>query len=578
MIKKLFLLVLLTVSSMNLSAQSIGMIGSFTGSSWATDIPMATTDNENYNIPQFTFLENCELKFRQDGAWAINWGAADFPSGVGTNNGANIPVPAGTYNVSINILTGAYLFVPVALGYPVIGFHGGFNQFGDRVNMVTADGIAYVKTDYYFNEPGAKFLNDATPPVMWGAAAFPSGTATVGGPTIPLTPGYYNIDLNYNNGQYNFVEVPVGIIGTATEIGDTSTDIPMISTDGGVTFSLNANLTGGAWIKFRTNFSWSKNWGGTAFPIGVASVNDGIDPPTIPVGVSGNYNITFNRLTGDYNFNLLSSAYPQVEALGTFTTDGVNAATLNGDEYKIDDYYFEAATGLKFALTNDNTTFWGNTAFPMGTATLGGGEIPVPIGNFNVMFNKATLAYDFTPTPISITGDAALGWGQDVYLTSTDNGINFTGSNIVLTAGSLKFRSNSAYTKAWGSTAFPSGTSSLTEPANIVITAADAGTYNVTFNRVTGDFTFVPSVASVNQFGKNAVNVFPNPTNNVWNFASKNNTIETVTIADISGKTIFSNNVNALDFAVNAASFSNGIYFATVTSGKNTATYKLVKN
>ena len=570
MIKKLFLLVLLTVSSINLNAQSIGMIGSFAQSGWATDIVMNTTDNDNYTLSAFTFLANCELKFRQDGAWAINWGFNTFPSGVGVQSGQNIPVPAGTYDIAFNKTSGAYSFTAVVLNLPVVGFHGGFNQFTDRVDMVTADGVAYVKTDYYFNAAGVKFLNDANPPVMWGADAFPSGTATVGGPTIPLTAGYYNVDLNYTTGAYNFVEVPVAIIGDA--IIDFSTDIPMTSTDGGVTFTIdNVDLIGGKKFKFRTNFSWSTNWGCDTFPGGTA-VQSGND---ILVDVSGTYNITFNRLTLAYTAVLTSSAFPLVEALGTFTADGVNASTLNGDEYKIDDYYFSAATGLKFALTDDNTTFWGNTAFPMGTATLGGGEIPVPVGNFNVMFNKTTLAYDFTVTPVSITGDGALGWGQDLYLTSTDNGINFTGSNITLTAGSIKFRSNSNYTKAWGATTFPTGTAALTEQANILVTA---GTYNVTFNRVTGEFNFQDITASVNQFGKDAVNVYPNPTNSVWNFASKNNTIETVTIADIAGKTIFSKNVNALDFAVNAASFSNGIYFATVKSGQNTATYKLVKN
>lgn len=567
MIKKLFLLVLLTVSSMNMSAQSIGVIGAFNG--WAADVVMNTTDNDNYTLSAYTFLSTGELKFRQDGAWAVNWGANTFPSGVGTQGGANIPVPAGTYDIAFNKTTGAYSFTAVVLNFPVIGFNGGFNQFTDRVDMITADGVAYVKTDYYFNAPGVKFLNNATPPVMWGATAFPSGTAVVDGPTIPLTAGFYNVDLNYTTGAYNFVEVPVALIGDGAV--DFSTDIPMISTDGGVTFTLNMDLIGGKTVKFRTNFNWATNWGGTAFPNGVG-VPNGND--NIPVDVSGNYDITFNRLTLAYTFTLTSSLYDLVEAVGPFTADGVNAGTLDGITYKVDDYYFAEPTGLKFALTNDNTTFWGSTAFPMGTATLGGGEIPVPAGNFNVMFNKTTLAYDFAVTPISITGDGALGWGQDVYLTSTDNGINFTGSNIALIDGSIKFRSNSSYAKAWGATTFPAGTAALTEQANILVTA---GTYNVTFNRVTGAFNF-QDVLAVNQFGKDAVNVYPNPTNNVWNFASKNNTIETVTIADISGKTIFSKNVNALDFAVNAASFSNGIYFATVTSGKNVATYKLVKN
>ena len=573
MIKKLFLLVLLTVGSINLNAQSIGLIGAFSPSGWANDIVMNTTDNENYTLTAYTILTTGGAKFRQDGAWAINWGGLTFPTGICTQGGGDFTIPAGTYTISFNRITGATNFQTVTLNFPVLGFHGGFNSYGDRVDMVTPDGISYSKEDYYFNASGVKFLDNATPPTMWGSTAFPSGTATVGGPVIPLTPGFYNVDLNYNTGNFNFIEVPIALIGDAAI--DYSTDIPMTSTDGGVTFTLtDMDLIGGKTFKFRTNFSWATNYGTSATPGVAAQSGD-----NIPVDVSGTYNVTFNRLTLAYTTVLTASAFPPVEAIGAFTTDGVNVNTTDGIAYKLDDYYFATATGLRFAMTNDNSMFYGNTAFPMGTATLGGGEIPVPVGNFNIMFNKTTLAYDFTVTPVAIIGSAAQGWSTDVFLTSTDNGITFSGTNIPLVEGAFKFRSNSSFAVAFGvgeGVTFPAGTATTTG-GDIIVSAADAGTYNVTFNRVTGEFNF-QNVLAVNQFGKNAVNVYPNPTNNVWNFTSKNNAIDVVTIADISGKIIFSKNVNALDFAVNAASFSNGIYFATVKSGQNAATYKLVKN
>lgn len=105
-----FLLVLLTVSTVTLSAQSIGMIGSFPASGWTSDIVMKTTDNQNYNLDSYTFLDACQVKFRQGGAWTINWGGPNFPSGVGIQDGVNIPVPAGNYKISFNITTGAYNF------------------------------------------------------------------------------------------------------------------------------------------------------------------------------------------------------------------------------------------------------------------------------------------------------------------------------------------------------------------------------------------------------------------------------------------------------------------------------------
>lgn len=40
-----------------------------------------------------------------------NWGASDFPSGIGVQNGANIPVKSGSYIVIFNDITGGYNFV-----------------------------------------------------------------------------------------------------------------------------------------------------------------------------------------------------------------------------------------------------------------------------------------------------------------------------------------------------------------------------------------------------------------------------------------------------------------------------------
>ena len=54
------------------------------------------------------------LKFRANHDWAINWGAtlnvSDINYGVGVGNGDNISVPAGTYNVFFNDITGNFVF------------------------------------------------------------------------------------------------------------------------------------------------------------------------------------------------------------------------------------------------------------------------------------------------------------------------------------------------------------------------------------------------------------------------------------------------------------------------------------
>jgi len=107
--KRIFTLLTALVLSAAAYAQfpSVGILGDAFGG-WNDDLDLVTIDGENY-AGIFTAVAG-QAKFRQDNAWDINWGAADFPSGLGTQGGPNIPVPAGTYLVIFNRTTGFYSF------------------------------------------------------------------------------------------------------------------------------------------------------------------------------------------------------------------------------------------------------------------------------------------------------------------------------------------------------------------------------------------------------------------------------------------------------------------------------------
>ena len=81
---------------------------------WDTDQNLTSSDGVNYIVSGLSF-SNGEAKFRLNGNWLCNWGANAFPSGNGTNNGANIPVTAGIYDVTLNRYTGDYTFSPTVL-------------------------------------------------------------------------------------------------------------------------------------------------------------------------------------------------------------------------------------------------------------------------------------------------------------------------------------------------------------------------------------------------------------------------------------------------------------------------------
>lgn len=61
-------------------------------------------------LTDYTGESDSGIKFRAEADWAVNWGAADFPSGVGEQDGANIQCTAGTWNVAFNSETGEYVF------------------------------------------------------------------------------------------------------------------------------------------------------------------------------------------------------------------------------------------------------------------------------------------------------------------------------------------------------------------------------------------------------------------------------------------------------------------------------------
>ena len=314
--KKLLFSFLFSVVFGLFSSQSIGLVGEF--NSWKNDVVMATTDNITYT-KTVTFSVSGGAKFRQNGSWTTSWGANAFPSGKGTQNGANIPVPAGTYNVTFNRTTGEYNFASTIVS-DNISFYGGFNSNATPgESLSTPDGITYSKTDFYFNAANVKFYKSNAPIKTWGGTTFPSGTAVENGGDIPLTSGYYNITFNKNTLAYSFQVAPVTLIGNGISGGSWTTDVVLTSTDGGKTFTKSGLQLVAGRVKFRVNNDWATSWGGT-FPSGTGVLNSKDDNiPTTP----GTYDVTFNRLTGEYAFTVSTLATGEtVKKSKSFVSEG----------------------------------------------------------------------------------------------------------------------------------------------------------------------------------------------------------------------------------------------------------------
>jgi hypothetical protein len=98
-----------TTGAYSFNYPSVGILGTATTVGWDSDIDLSTTDGFSYTIPNLVLTDGV-VKFRKNNDWAINWGALDFPTGTGVQNGAEIPVTAGTYNISFEITSGNYVF------------------------------------------------------------------------------------------------------------------------------------------------------------------------------------------------------------------------------------------------------------------------------------------------------------------------------------------------------------------------------------------------------------------------------------------------------------------------------------
>jgi starch-binding outer membrane protein SusE/F len=350
-----------------------------------------------YEFQQQATFTTGTIKFRQGHTWTTNWGNTGFPSGVGVQDGADIPVTAGTYIVSFNSSSGAYNFVPTT-PTPVVSIVGsGVNGWPPdnipEITLSTIDGITFTINNLVVSNGFVKFRKDLNWDVNWGSSTFPSGTGTQDGPNIPTVAGTYNVTINISNGTYTFIGTgfpSIGIWGPAVDSqnGYGGEDVDMTTTDG-INYTLSGFYFSSGNAYFRQDNTTTNVWGSTAFPTGTAVLSG----PSLFIP-GGEWFVTFNRITGAYSFS-----FPSIgilgSALGGFGVDDTDLATTDGFYYSISNLQVITG-GLKFRKDNSWTTNWGSTNFPIGTGTQDGPNIPITAGFYNITFERTSGDYSFT--------------------------------------------------------------------------------------------------------------------------------------------------------------------------------------
>lgn len=547
---------------------TVGIIGTATPGGWDSDTDMVQHPDSAHLWSLSMDLVTGEAKFRANDAWDINWGDTDFPIGTGTQNGPNIPIIGGHYDITFNSNTGEYYFELDS----DIGIIGSATPFGwdADVSMFQSDTDTneyYLTLDLLAGE--AKFRANDAWDINWGAIDFPSGTGTQNGPNIPIPQaGTYYITFNKATGNYNFEALltinTIGIIGDATPGGWADETSMTQNPNNGNLWTLSTPLTDGG-LQFSIN-DGQLVWGGPDFPTGIATE----DGDTIPV-TGGNWLIELNTATGAYTFNIIE-IFETVGIIGDATPGGwdndtdMQRSPTDSSEWS-----------LRIVLTDGEAKFrandawdvnWGSGDFPSGIATRDGANIPITAGEYVVTFNSITGAYNFrllvVYDRIGLVGTATplASWDVDFFLTQDANDENlWYMPSIDLVDGEAKFRADSNWTVNWGDPAFPEGIGTQDGP-NIQIVG---GTYGITFNSATGEYVFGDPLTSVKDIlDPAALSAYPNPATDELRLdisAAKLSGIISLNVFDVNGKLILSDKVNAEDhLKLDVSSLQSGYY------------------
>ena len=388
----------------------IGIIGDATPGGWDDDTDMYKMQDNEHGFFIEVFLTQGSAKFRKDDDWAVNWGSADFPSGIGVQDGANIPIDqAGEYRITLDTLTGEYNFTEI-ITFEFISLIGSATPGGwDSDTDLTQNGADpdLWRANIELTDGVAKFRANHDWAINWGALDFPSGVGVQDGPDIPVVAGLYQVDFNTATGEYSFLPITyyatIGIIGDATPGGWVDdTDMEVDPTDP-AKWTVRMVFTDGE-AKFRADNDWAVNWGAGDFPTGIGEQ----DGANIPVP-AGEYRVDFCTTSGVYNFTeiivfntigLVGTATP----LASWDVD-VDMAKDPADEHHWTIASIDLTTGnAKFRAEDAWTVNWGATDWPSGVGTQDGPDIPITGGTYGVTLYSNSGEYAFG-NPFSSTQD-----------------------------------------------------------------------------------------------------------------------------------------------------------------------------
>jgi len=260
-----------------------GVVGSATPNGWGDgpDTPFYKSDEAGIYVAYITMVEG-EWKIRKDNDWAVNYGSSDGVNLV--DGGDNIATTAGTYKITFDEVNLTYKIETYSWGLVGDATPNGWDgpDFPLDYDSCSDTWRAVVK----LNDGEWKIRQNNDWAVNLGSDGA-DGNLQAGGGNIPVTLGYYQIIVDFNNSTYTIEKTNIyGVVGSGYNDWGATPDFPFTPDycNEGIYYANNVTILDGE-IKFRVNNDWAVNYGDTGLD---GILEDGGD--NIP-SVAGQYDI-----------------------------------------------------------------------------------------------------------------------------------------------------------------------------------------------------------------------------------------------------------------------------------------------
>ena len=260
-----------------------GVVGSATPNGWGDgpDTPFYKSDEAGIYVAYITMVEG-EWKIRKDNDWAVNYGSSDGVNLV--DGGDNIATTAGTYKITFDEINLTYKIETYSWGLVGDATPNGWDgpDFPLDYDSCSDTWRAVVK----LNDGEWKIRQNNDWAVNLGSDGA-DGNLQAGGGNIPVTLGYYQIIVDFNNSTYTIEKTSIyGVVGSGYNDWGATPDFPFTPDycNEGIYYANNVTILDGE-IKFRVNNDWAVNYGDTGLD---GILEDGGD--NIP-SVAGQYDI-----------------------------------------------------------------------------------------------------------------------------------------------------------------------------------------------------------------------------------------------------------------------------------------------